>query len=306
MTFSFAHPELLFLLPIPAALLVWTWRRSSSPLVLPIDHTHAPPGRWLALLVGCAESLWPLLLAVAILIIAAPQRLGAPQVKRALTNIEFCVDVSGSMTASFGEGSRYDASMAAINEFLDYRTGDAFGLTFFGTNVLHWVPLTSDASAIRCSPPFMRPEMLPPWYGGTRIGKALMACRKVLESREEGDRMIILISDGYSFDLGGDNDQRITKRLTDANITVFAVHIGGGSVPDPIVNITALTGGEVFEAGDEAGLVNVFQRIDAMKPTRMEKTTPETMDNFRPFCFAGFALLGLGMCASFGLRYTPW
>ena len=66
--------------------------------------------------------------------------------------------------------------MDAINEFLDYREGDAFGLTFFGNNVLHWVPLTTDASAVSCAPPFMRPEVAPPWFGGTEIGKALLAC----------------------------------------------------------------------------------------------------------------------------------
>src|SRR6185503_6249203 len=113
------------------------------------------------------ESLPALILAVVILILAGPQAWSEPRTKRALTNIEFCVDVSGSMMAKFGEGDRYDASMAAINSFLDFRKGDAFGLTFFGNNVLHWVPLTTDPSAIKCAPPYMRPENAPPGFGGT-------------------------------------------------------------------------------------------------------------------------------------------
>ena len=52
------------------------------------------------------------------------------------------------MTTPLGDGTRYDASMKAIDEFLKIRQGDAFGLTFFGNNVLHWVPLTSDPSAV--------------------------------------------------------------------------------------------------------------------------------------------------------------
>ena len=104
------------------------------------------------------ESLPALILLVAILILAGPQKTGEPRTKRVMSNIEFCVDVSGSMTAQFGEGTRYDASMAAINGFLDYRKGDAFGLTFFGVEVLHWVPLTTDVSAFRCAPPFMNPK----------------------------------------------------------------------------------------------------------------------------------------------------
>ena len=169
---SFAYPYLLGLLIIPAALVLWIWRYEGHQVVLPFDHAHRYPGRWVRLPLKAAESLIPLVLAVAVVLLSGPQRLGEPKDKRILTNIEFCVDVSGSMTAEFGEGTRYDASMAAINQFLDYRKGDAFGLTFFGNNYLHWVPLTSDVSAIRCSPPFMRPEVAPPWFGGTEIAKA--------------------------------------------------------------------------------------------------------------------------------------
>jgi len=303
---SFAYPAILVLLVIPAALFIWIWRREGMRVVLPFDHPHRRPGRWTHWPLGAAESLPALLLAIAILLLAGPQQLGQPKDKRGLTNIEFCVDVSGSMTASFGDGSRYDASMAAINEFLDFREGDAFGLTFFGNSVLHWVPLTSDASAIRCSPPFMRPESVPSWFGGTEIGKALLACRDVLTSREEGDRMIILVSDGSSSDLYSGRDMEIAKQLKGDDIIVYGVHVGGGNVPDPIVNITAITGGEVFEPGDPGALEIVFQRIDQMQQARMEKTTAEMLDNFAPYCFAGMSLLGLCTLCSFGLRYTPW
>lgn len=260
--------------------------------------------RWI---INCAQTLPILLLAVVLLVLAGPRQLSEPQSRRVLTNIEFCVDISGSMTASFGDvGNRYDGSMAAIDDFLDYRKGDAFGLTFFGNSVLHWTPLTSDASAIRCAPPFMRPEKAPGWFGGTEIGKALLSCRDVLTAREEGDRMIILISDGYSFDLSNGNDMEIAGKLKADNIVVYAVHIAESEVPGEIVNITATTGGEVFEPGDMEGLKMVFQRIDEMQATRMEKTAAESLDNYRPYCIAGLALLGLVATAQFGLRYTPW
>ena len=105
--------------------------------------TDATPWKWPGLLAphrsslsggsrtDTAESVPALILAVVIVILAGPQQLSEPRLKRALTNIEFCVDVSGSMNARFGDGTRYDASMSAIDDFLDYRDGDAFGLTFF-------------------------------------------------------------------------------------------------------------------------------------------------------------------------------
>jgi Ca-activated chloride channel family protein len=210
------------------------------------------------------------------------------------------------MTAKLGEGTRYDASMAAINDFLDYRQGDAFGLTFFGNSVLHWVPLTSDASAIRCSPPFMRPQGLPPWFGGTEIAKALLACRHVLSSRQEGDRMIVLVSDGLSFDLTNGNEVELAKRLAAERITLYAVHIADTEVPGPIVNLAALTGGEVFEAGDPEGVKAVFRRIDQMQQTRLERTAPERQDDFFRYCVAGLSLLITSVLSLWGLRYTPW
>lgn len=303
---SFLHPIVLLLLVFPILLLVWVWRGRRSAVYLPVDHVEARGNRWLSALLRIAESLPALLLAVIIVILAVPQQQGAPTSRRVMTNIEFCLDVSGSMTAEFGDGSRYDAAMAAINEFLDYRQGDAFGLTFFGNSVLHWVPLTSDPSAIRCSPPFMRPEMIPGWFGGTEIGKALMACQKVLREREEGDRMILLVSDGYSSDLSRDNDVALAERLAADGIVVYAVHVGGGNPPDEIANITGLTGGDVFEAGDMAGISAVFRHIDQLQETRMERTAPEPQDHFAPYCMAGLGIGGLGLMSLFGLRYTPW
>lgn len=304
---SFRFPILLVLLQlIPLALLVWVWSHRQGRVALPFDYGRQRAGRWLAGVVNLFECLPVALLAVVIAILCGPQQLSEPRTKRRLTNIEFCVDISGSMTAKFGDGSRYDASMAAINEFLDFRKGDSFGLTFFGNSVLHWVPLTSDSSAIRCSPPYMRPENAPRGFGGTEIGKALLACQRRLLESEDGDRMILLVSDGFSSDLGGGNDATIAQQLRGNDIMVYAVHIGSSNIPDQIVNITSITGGEVFSPGDEAGLKAVFQRIDAMQQTELEKVAAETMDNYFLFAVCGLSFVGLSMISLFGIRYTPW
>jgi Ca-activated chloride channel family protein len=303
---SFHYPFALIALIIPLAILVWVWRRERRRLVLPFDHGLPGRGRGWRGIIGAAESLPALLLATVIIILAGPQRTGEPQTKRSLTNIELCVDVSGSMTAPFGEGTRYDGAMKAAEEFCNYRKGDAFGLTFFGNNYLHWCPLTTDVSAIRHALPFMRPEMAPPWMGGTEIGKALRACRQVLMKREEGDRAIILITDGISADLHSGNAGEIARELKDANITVFAIIVGYDRIQEEVVTITATTGGEVFEAGDADALKVVFKRIDQMKQARLEKTFSETLDNFEPYCIAGLVLVGLTTLSLFGLRYTPW
>ena len=303
---SFAHPIVLFLLIVPALILAWVWRREDRRVALPLDHGRPTRRRGWRFLVDAAESLPALILAVVVLILAGPQQLGEPKSKRVLTNIEFCVDISGSMSAPFGGGSRYDASMKAIDEFLGYREGDAFGLTFFGNSVLHWVPLTNDVSAIRCAPPFMKPGQVPPWFGGTAIAKALLACKAVLTRREEGDRMIVLVSDGFSGDLMNGKDEEVARQLKAEGIAVYAIHAAETEVPPQIINVTALTGGQAFAAGDPEALRAIFQRIDAMRETKLEKTASEGRDHFAPFCLAGLSLLGLCGLGFLGLRYTPW
>lgn len=304
---SFGYPWVLLFLLIPAAILIWVWRRNSHRLMLPFDHGTQGRGRVLGFVLACAESIPPLIMAAVIVLLANPQQLSLPRTKRVLTNIEFAVDISGSMTAGFGEGTRYDASMEAINEFIDYREGDAFGLTFFGNSVMHWVPLTTDSSAFKCAPPFMDPnKTYIRGFGGTEIGRALRACREVLVQREEGDRMIVLVSDGYSSDLGGGNDLEIIESMNKDRIKVNAIHIAESTVPDPIVNITAMTGGEVYSPGDVEGLKSVFKHIDDMQQTRLEKIAAEVMDDFAPTCVVGLSLLGLCISTLFGLRYTPW
>ncbi len=303
---SFLYPYVLFLLVVPFALLVWTWRRRGQQVVLPFDHGR--PGRGLIwrVLLDAADSLPSLLLAVAILLLAGPQRYGQPEEKRKLTNIELCVDISGSMTAEWGDGSRYDGAMKAVNEFVDYRGGDAVGLTFFGNSTLHWCPLTSDKSAIKCSVPFMRPEKVPHWFGGTEIGRALRSCRQVLVERQEGERMIVLVTDGESADLWGGAADTIAKECKAADITVFAIIIGLDTVQEEIHTITEGTGGEAFIAGDPDAMKVIFRRIDLLKQAPMEKKLADTLDNFRPFCLAGLIVLGLAGLAALGVRYTPW
>jgi Ca-activated chloride channel family protein len=303
---GFMHPWYLVALLIPLALLFWVWWPKTPKLVLPYDHGRSRRGPVWRVMLDLAGSLPPLLLAIAIVLLAEPQQFGEPKEKRSLTNIEICLDVSGSMTAEFGEGTRYDAAMKSVDEFLSYRKGDAFGLTFFGNEYLHWCPLTTDVSAIRCSPPFMRPENIPIHFGGTEIGKAIKASRKVLEERQEGDKMILLVTDGFSSDLGAGSDVEIANQMKAAGVMVFSVIIGDSPAQEEVKTICHMTGGESFEAGDPAALPEVFKRIDQMKPAKVTKTMPDLSDNFWFFAVLGLSALGLMTLTALGLRAAPW
>lgn len=305
---SFAHPWILLLLAVPLAGLLWGWRRHGLQVALPFDHAGAPPRRRVTTALRLVHSLPTLLLAIAIVIAAGPRRWGMPQDQRVMTNIEFLVDVSGSMLSNYGSGNRYDAAMEAVLGFIDKRQGDAFGLLVFGDSILEWVPLTSDPSALKYAPAFLSPQKLPSWFsGGTSIGAALEHTLKVMTARTEGDRMIILLTDGYSYDLANGRDIAIAQKLQAAGIQVFCIHIDSSAPPTEVSTIASMTGGQIFAAGDPAALHAVFQRIDEMKKARLEKISAETQDDFRPWALAGGGLLAAWIlsCAA-GLRYTPW
>jgi Ca-activated chloride channel family protein len=305
---TFTYPAVLLLLAIPA-LLLWALPFRGAGIVAPFDHRlptsprERRRARWLGWLLGAAECVPALLLAAAILILAQPQTLQQPKAARTLTNIQLVMDVSGSM----GVGDRYGMARDAIRDFVDAREGDAFGFTIFGSHQIRWVPLTKDIDAIKNALPFADPRRQPMHMGGTRIGAALRYCRDsmILES-EPGDRVIVLVSDGASSDLGDGQVEDVSNELKDANITLFHIHVAEDAIPQEVVDIAEATGGRAFEATDRVSLARVFRHIDAMKPARYIPQGTVPMDYFFPFALAGLACLGLHVLALFGVRYTPW
>ena len=302
---TFATPAVLILLALPTLLLVWEWRRRGTVLTLPFDHSNAKRGRLLEATVKIGNSLAPMLLAIAIILLAGPQKPLSQGTQRIMTNIELVLDVSGSMTATFGDGRRADKAVEALQEFVSHRKGDAFGVTLFGTEVLHWVPLTQDLNALKNSAPFMKPEAMPPYMGGTRIGLALRSVNNILADRPKGDKMIILISDGSSSDLRGQGD-KISDNLNNEDITLYYIHVARGQPQQEVYDIASRTGGEAFVAGDPTSLQAVFAKIDAMQPAKFKPETPIPSDNFKPFAAAALSMIFLQILCLFGIRFTPW
>jgi Ca-activated chloride channel family protein len=280
---------------------------------MPFDHGRQREGRRLRALANLAQTLPAALMAVAVLILAGPRRPAPPENERILNNIIICLDVSGSMSVPFGSvraagvRTRFDAAMESAREFCEFRKGDAFGLTIFGSEYLHWFPPTKELSAIRNALPFVRPSNLPPWFGGTMIANALRGCRDRLARTKEGDRAIILITDGGSADFGGGADRQIAQELADSKIRVFTILIGNDMFgTDGIYTIAAITAGKVFRVEEPGALGAVFREIDQMQKAKFRQVTSDWVDFYRPLCLAGLGLAGLWGMSLLGLRYTPW
>jgi len=321
---SFLHPQLLGLLALPVILAFWEWVRRGQPIALPFDHGRQRRGLVLRFLVLCANCLPAALLALAIIFLAHPITFTPPAVERKLTNIQFVLDTSGSMAENHGsqaEGRhrRFDSAMEAIEQFVNYRQGDAFGLTIFSRHFIHWLPLTLDTQSIPLAKRFIEPNnpRLDPasmgrhglpdeLWGITFIGKALLGATDLLAERTTGDRMMILMTDGESSDILPPNDQQIIARLRAENITVFAILLTEETIQPSLIGIARATGGEVFNAVTPEALATVFQSIDEMKKVVVLEKQPQVVDYYDPFFKPAAGLLIASMLALFGLRFTPW
>jgi Ca-activated chloride channel homolog len=305
---SFHHPQFLWLLALPVIWGFWQWVRRGHPVVLPFDHGKQRDGRVLRFLTHLAGTLPALLLAITVLILAGPRKTAPPQDERVLNNIILCVDVSGSMNAPFGsKGNRFEAAAEAVREFCTFRKGDAFGLTIFGSEYIHWVPPTKELSAIASATRYVRPQNMPPWMGGTMIANALRGCKNQLIRTTEGDRAVVLISDGGSADFANGGDRVIAAELAENDIRVFSILVGDdGSGAAGLATITAGTGGKAFTAGDPAALDQIFREIDQMQKARFKQVTADWVDHYTPLAIAGLSVAVLFAFTLLGLRYTPW
>ncbi|MFM2164678.1 MAG: hypothetical protein RL325_1115 [Planctomycetota bacterium] len=298
---TFAHPWVLLLLSVPVVL-AWTVVARPPTIASPADHAEHRARPWLARALGFFDAVPLLLLAVGVVVLAGPQTLKEPRRERSLTNIQICLDVSGSM-----QGRNYELAKAAVEDFTRAREGDAFGLTLFGVRQIRWMPLTKDLDAVRNALPFADPSNQPSHMMGTMIGAALRFCmQNMLAEAADGDRLVILVSDGMSGDLSGGESETIAEELKAAGITVYHIHIDESDVPPDVRDLVEATGGEAFAGTDINSLSAVFKHIDRMKPARFAPAGTVPLDEFGPFAVAALALAGLHAVGLLFARYTPW
>lgn len=321
---TFLHPQWLALLALPVILAFWEWTRRGQPIALPFDHGRQRRGLGLHFLVLCANCLPAGLLTLAILFLAHPITFTPPEVERKLTNIQILLDTSGSMAEPHGSQvngrhRRFDSAMDAIEKFITYRKGDAYGLTIFSRHFIHWVPLTLDTQSIMLARPFIQPDnprLDPPnmvrkglpdaLWGITYIGKALYGAADILSQRPSGDRMVILLTDGESSDIKAPKDLAVISALRAQNVTVFAIMLSEEQIEPALVGIARATGGDVFNAATPEALHTVFRSIDAMKKVVVLEKQPQVADYYDPFFLPAAVLLVLSVLTLFGLRFTPW
>ncbi|PJJ97669.1 hypothetical protein CO641_10235 [Lysobacteraceae bacterium NML91-0213] len=319
-----AWPWLLLALPLP-----WLLRRllppvsTSAALRVPwADRLETGAGAT-AVRRGASGGLrvWLAAVAWACLCVAAarPQALGeAVQPPQAGRDLMLAVDLSGSMAEEdmlLGNRvvDRLTAAKAVIADFLDRRGGDRVGLLVFGRRAYAVAPLTLDRDSVR--------EQLMTSVVGlagreTAIGDAIGLAVKRLRSQPDGQRVLILLTDGVNT-AGLLEPMKAAELARDAGVRVHTIAFGGAGggmqspfgfrLPGPVEEIDEdtlrgiadMTGGRMFRASDTAELAGIYAEIDRLEPVERPAgaVRPRIERYHVPLAWA----LGLAL-----LAWVPW
>lgn len=313
---GFAWPWAWALLPLPV-LAHWLLppRRSSAPALrvpwgerlqgVAAGGETGLRGHWLL------PALAWLLLVTAI---ARPQQLGeAHEPPRQARQMLLAVDLSGSMNeADMRLGvqvvDRLTAAKAVIADFLDRRAGDRVGLLVFGQRAYVLTPLTLDLASVRGQ---LRDSVAGLAGQETALGDAIGLAVKRLREQPEGQRVVILLTDGVN--TAGVLDPRKAAELAKAEgVRVHTIAFGGAGagfsffgmqVPmpqggeevdeDTLAEVARTTGGRFFRARDTEALAGIYAELDRLEPVQVAAAPVRPRIERYPWPLAAAWLLAL-------------
>lgn len=321
---GFAWPWLLLALPLP-----WLLRA-----VLPPAHDAGPALRvpWGARLAAVAApsamaprlrgQSWLAWLGWALLCVAAARPLAWGEVVQpphSTREMMLAVDLSASMgerdmVVGVQVVDRLTAAKAVIADFLERRAGDRVGLLVFGRGAYVLAPATADLETVREQ--LLATEVA---LAGreTAIGDAIGLGIKRLQAQREGERVLVLLTDGVNT-AGVMDPIKAAEIARDEGVRVHTIAFGGegeamsvfgfrlpsgGTEIDEatLAGIADMTGGRSFRARDTDTLAGIYAEIDRIEPVEApgEAVRPRLDRYHWPLAFA--LVLGL-LAAALALR----
>ncbi len=227
---------------------------------------------------------------------ARPQWTGEPvTLPTTGRDLMLAVDISGSMgTEDLQLGgqvvNRLTVVKSVVSDFIEARQGDRLGLILFGTNAYLQAPLTFDLETVNR----LLVEAPVGIAGGkTAIGDAIGLAVKRLRQRPDGDRVLILLTDGAN-NVGEVAPIKAAELANQGEIRIYAIGVGAdemrlkssfGLLASRIINpsaeldektlktIAQETGGRYFRAQNTRKLVEIYDIIDALEPIEQDAET---------------------------------
>jgi Ca-activated chloride channel family protein len=154
------------------------------------------------------------------------------EVKTTGMDIMVCLDISNSMKAEDMSPNRLEAAKRSVELLMDQLTGDRVGVIVFAGTAYTQLPITTDYEAAKLFLSGVDTDMLS--VQGTAVGAAIDLALESFNYESEGNRSIIVITDGENHE---DDAINAAKDAQKKGVVVHA--IGMGSVegaPIPIYN----------------------------------------------------------------------
>lgn len=223
--------------------------------------------------------IWTLLVLAA----ARPAYIGTPvPLPVEGRDLMLAVDLSGSMARDdLSQGGATTTRLAVVkdvvDDFIARRKGDRVGLILFSSRAYLQAPLTFDRNVVR---QLLAEATIGMTGQETAIGDAIALGVKVLRTRPQDERVMVLLTDGAN-NSGMLDPADAAEIARQEHVKIYAVGVGadGMQMGQRVVNpsadldeealqkIAATTGGRYFRARDRAGLATIYAEIQRMEPS---------------------------------------
>lgn len=313
---EFAWPYVFLLLPLPWVIYKWFppgKLDSEAALIVPdvtdfLGLKQNAVHSWSMLKIALATLTWLFLIIAA----ARPQSIGEPiQIPQTGRDLMLAVDISGSMQLEDFEINRqYVDRLTALKivagDFIDRRKGDRIGLILFGSNAYLQTPLTFDTRTVK---QLLMESAVGLAGNETAIGDAIALAVKQFKktelSRDNNDKVLILLTDGIN-NAGELTPEKAAEIAIHANLKIYTIAIGAKEMtiqtffgprklnPSESIDEKSLqqiaekTGGKYFRAYDTQELAHIYQLIEQLEPIEKSKQYYRPTDEiyFWPLLFS--------------------
>lgn len=290
--FEFAWWWVLLTLPLPliALLLPAKPRSKGAALRVPaltsgIEQSQQKRG------ISRLNLLLAILAWIALVIAAArPQWLGDPvSIPSKGRDLMLAVDLSGSMNqedmiVNGRQVNRLAMIKRVLGDFIERRVGDRIGLILFADTAYLQAPLTYDRYTVE--------ELLQESQIGlvgeqTAIGDAIGLSIKRFASKDESNKVVILLTDGQNT-AGNITPEQANELAVNNEVTIYTIGVGAESMvtqgffgarrTNPsrdldegmLTRLAESTGGKYFRATDTQSLQQVYAILDQLEPIERE------------------------------------
>lgn len=290
---SFAWPWLFILLPLP--FLVYFLSPKKNPTTAALKVPELLPNLGSKSMLSGEQKMpkWlPIIIWLLIVIaVTRPQWLGdAINIPSESREMIIAVDLSGSMqiedmSLRGNQVNRLTMLKKVLGDFIERRKGDRLGLILFGDDAYMQTPMTFDRKTVKQ----MLDESVIGLVGQkTAIGDAMALAVKRFVSKDDSNRVLLLLTDGQNTS-GKILPNQALELAIAKDVTIYTIGIGaevmmerslfGTRQVNPsrdldertLSDIADQTGGSYFRATNVDSMTKIYQMLDQLEPVEQDQ-----------------------------------